>query len=86
MHVEDEREGCWQVESNDGRIVSSGEAQKEYEMRSEYEVMHTSVYTNGSWGVTKEKLEMDVEAYSYTKFIIETGKKHQIRLHSQFAL
>ena len=57
-------------------------------MLSSYQVMHTSIYNEERqyWNPTKDPVPKTVEAYSYAKFVIETGKKHQIRLHCQHAL
>ena len=57
-------------------------------MLSSYQVLHTSIYSEEKkcWHPTKDPVAKSVEAYSYAKFVIETGKKHQIRLHCQHAL
>jgi hypothetical protein len=50
-----------------------------FDMLSSYQVLHTSVYDEEKkcWGPHLSKsVSKDVEAYSYTKFVIETGKKH----------
>jgi 23S rRNA-/tRNA-specific pseudouridylate synthase len=37
------------------------------------------------WHPKKNPVTKSVEANRYAKFVIETGKKHQIRLHCQHA-
>ncbi|TNV78288.1 hypothetical protein FGO68_gene7655 [Halteria grandinella] len=92
-----EKETVWEVESLDDsrrlRVQSNGmlgrETEPFFDMRASFKVLTTAVVNpEGVISVLndKETAPHSSEIFTYTRFVIDTGKKHQIRLHAQYAL
>jgi hypothetical protein len=45
-------------------------------MLSSFEVLNYSTLNEGQWKATKIKPQSAKDTFAYTRFIIETGKKH----------